>query len=83
MLALLPAVLLEMVSAWSGEIHPTILCIAFQAGLAVVGVAALLYFGRKTASSLANNLRKGIVNLGKLAAFWAVVVFAAKYVIEH
>jgi hypothetical protein len=57
--------------------------LAIEAGLAVVGVAALLYFGRKTAGSLANNLREGVFNLGKLAAFWAVVVYAAKFVIEN
>ena len=48
-----------------------------------MGIAALLYFGRKTAGSLANNLREGLLNLSKLTAFWAVVLVAAKYVIEN
>lgn len=51
--------------------------------LAVIGVGALLYFGRKTAGSLANNIREGVFSLAKLAAFWGVVVLAAKFVIEN
>lgn len=54
-----------------------------QAGLAVVGVAALLYFGRKAAGDLANSVRDGAISLVKLGAFWGVVLLAAKYVIEH
>jgi hypothetical protein len=60
-----------------------LLMLAPQAVLAAAAIVALLYFGRKTATSLANNLRDGVLNLGKLAAFWAVVVLAAKFVIEN
>ncbi len=60
-----------------------LLALAPQAALAAAAIVALLYFGRKTATSLANNLREGVLNLGKLAAFWAVVLVAAKFVIEN
>jgi hypothetical protein len=57
--------------------------LALEAVLAVVGVGALLFYGRKAAGDLANSARDGLVSIGKLAAFWAVVLLAAKYVIQN
>ncbi len=46
-------------------------------------MGALLFYGKKAAGDLANSAVGGVISLGKLAAFWGVVLLAAKYVIEN